>query len=317
MRNTDTGEYIVQRVNYPTPVDIDVYYTDSTGMLLLPEPLPYGNYEVIEQCTAYGYVLDSEPVSFTVDGTQTTVVVEKHNLAQKGTITVGKTGGVFASVSESDGIYQPVYADSGIPDTEYVVRAVGNIVTPDGSLRYADGEIVARLKTGADGTAVTEPLYLGKYAVYEVTAAYGMTVSSEPEIVELTYAGENIAVTSAEVSFYNERQKAEISLDKILEQDEEFGIGMNGEILSVRFGLFAAEDLTAVDGSIIPADGLLEIGKLQRKRSFCISDRRPSRRKAVCEGNRDGQSLSPLRRKIPCGVCVRGTGYRRCGNQGQ
>lgn len=105
MRNTDTGEYIVQRVNYPTPVDIDVYYTDSTGMLLLPEPLPYGNYEVIEQCTAYGYVLDSEPVSFTVDGTQTTVVVEKHNLAQKGTITVGKTGGVFASVSESDGIY--------------------------------------------------------------------------------------------------------------------------------------------------------------------------------------------------------------------
>lgn len=260
VRNTDTGEYIVQRINYPTPVDIDVYYTDSTGKLLLPEPLPYGNYEVIEQCTAYGYVLDSEPVPFTVDGTQTTVVVEKHNLAQKGTITVGKTGEVFASVSESDGIYQPVYADSGIPDTEYVVRAVGNIVTPDGSLRYADGEIVARLKTGADGTAVTEPLYLGKYAVYEVTAAYGMTVSSEPEIVELTYAGENIAVTSAEVSFYNERQKAEISLDKILEQDEKFGIGMNGEILSVRFGLFAAEELTAADGSIIPADGLLEIG---------------------------------------------------------
>ena len=260
VRNTDTGEYIVQRINYPTPVDIDVYYTDSTGKLLLPEPLPYGNYEVIEQCTAYGYVLDSEPVPFTVDGTQTTVVVEKHNLAQKGTITVGKTGEVFASVSESDGIYQPVYADSGIPDTEYVVRAVGNIVTPDGSLRYADGEIVARLKTGADGTAVTEPLYLGKYAVYEVTAAYGMTVSSEPEIVELTYAGENIAVTSAEVSFYNERQKAEISLYKILEQDEKFGIGMNGEILSVRFGLFAAEELTAADGSIIPADGLLEIG---------------------------------------------------------
>ena len=155
---------------------------------------------------------------------------------------------------------QAVYATGGIPDTEYIVRAVGDVITPDGSVRYSDGEIVASLKTGVDGTAVTEQLYLGKYAVYEVTAAYGMTVSSEPKIVELTYAGENIAVTSTEVSFYNERQKAEISLDKILEQDERFGIGMNGEILSVRFGLFAAEELTAADGSVFPADGLLEIG---------------------------------------------------------
>lgn len=34
---------------------------------------------------------------------------------------------------------------------------------------------------------------------------------------------------------------------------------MNGEILTVQFGLFAAEDLTAADGSVIPADGLMEI----------------------------------------------------------
>lgn len=110
VRNTDTGEYIVQHINYPTPVDIDTYYTDTTGKLMMPEPLGFGNYELIEQCSAYGYVLDSTPVPFKVDGTQTTVVVEKHNIAQKGTITVGKTGEVFSSVTETDGIYQPVYA---------------------------------------------------------------------------------------------------------------------------------------------------------------------------------------------------------------
>lgn len=214
VRNTDTGEYVVQHINYPTPVDIDIYYTDDTGKLLLPEALPYGNYEIIEQCTAYGYVLDSEPVPFTVDGSKTTVTVEKHNLAQKGVITVKKEGEIFASVAKSDGIYQPVYATGGIPDTEYIVRAVGDVITPDGSVRYSDGEIVASLKTGADGTAVTEQLYLGKYAVYEVTAAYGMTVSSEPKIVELTYAGENIAVTSTEVSFYNEPRRRKSALQK-------------------------------------------------------------------------------------------------------
>ena len=127
VRNTDTGEYIVQHINYPTPVDIDTYYTDTTGKLMMPEPLGFGNYELIEQCTAYGYVLDFTPVPFKVDGTQTTVVVEKHNIAQKGTITVGKTGEVFSSVTETDGIYQPVYAVGNVPDTHYVITAVGDM----------------------------------------------------------------------------------------------------------------------------------------------------------------------------------------------
>lgn len=42
-------------------------------------------------------------------------------------------------------------------------------------------------------------------------------------------------------------------------QDEKFGIGQNGEILSVQFGLYAAEDITAADGMAIPKDGLIEI----------------------------------------------------------
>lgn len=259
VRNADTGEYIVQHINYPTPIDIDTYYTDITGKLMLPEPLGFGNYELIEQCTAYGYVLDSIPIPFQVDGTQTTVVVEKHNIAQKGTITVGKTGEVFSSVAESDGIYQPVYTAGNVPDTHYVITAVGDIYTPDGTLRYQDKQVVARLQTGRDGTATTEPLYLGTFKICEEKAAYGMMISSEIKTVELTYAGENVEVTSAEVSFYNERQRAEISLSKILEQNEKFGIGGNNEILSVQFGLFAAEDLTAADGSVIPKDGLLEI----------------------------------------------------------
>lgn len=40
VRNTDTGEYIVQHINYPTPVDIDTYYTDVTGKLMLLKSCP-------------------------------------------------------------------------------------------------------------------------------------------------------------------------------------------------------------------------------------------------------------------------------------
>lgn len=259
VRNTDTGEYIVQHINYPTPVDIDIYYTDSTGKLMMPEALPYGNYEIIEQNTCYGYVLDSNPVPFTVDGSQAIVTVEKHNAAQKGIIKISKTGEVFSSVVEADGLYQSVFSVRGLPGAVYEITAAEDVYTLDGTLRYSKGDVVAEITTGADGTATSEPLYLGKFEVREKIAPFGMVISDEVHSVELTYAGQEIEITETAASFYNERQKAEISLSKVLEKNEIFGVGNNNEILSVQFGLFAAEDLTAADGSVIPADGLLEI----------------------------------------------------------
>lgn len=259
VRDTDTGDYVVQHINYPTPMDIDTFYTDSTGRLMLPEPLPYGHYEILEQCTAYGYVLSSEPVPFTVDGTQTTITVEKHNIAQKGQILVKKSGEVFSSVTETDGIYQPVYAVTGLPGAVYAVYADMDITTPDGTIRAKEGERVGTMETDPGGVGVSAPFYLGRYKLVEEQAPGNMVLNPEPQYVTLEYADQTLEITQAETEFTNERQKVEIMLKKVLKQDETFGLGMNGEILSVRFGLYAAEDLTAADGSTIPADGLLEI----------------------------------------------------------
>ena len=258
VRNRDTGEYIVQHLNYPTPVDIDTFYTDESGMLMLPEPLPYGNYEIIEVQTAYGYVLDGTPVPFTVDGTLATVTVEKHNLPQKGKITITKTGEVFSSVNESGGVYQPIYEVKGLPGAVYEIIAAEDIYTPDGTLRYAKGTVVDTVTTGEDGVAVSKALYLGKYEIREIKAPYGMVLNGETHTVELTYAGREIEITETATEFYNERQKIEIDLNKVMEKDDRFGIGENGEILSVQFGLFAAEDIVAADGSVIPKNGLIE-----------------------------------------------------------
>lgn len=259
VRNTDTGEYVIQRVNYPTPVDIEVYYTDSTGKLMLPAPLPYGNYEIIEQNTCYGYVLDSDPVAFKVDGSTDIVTVVKSNIAQKGTITIEKTGEVFSSVRENEGIYQPVYEVKGLAGAVYEITAAEDIVTLDGTIRYTKGQVVATVTTDADGRATTEPLYLGKFTVKEVTAPHGMVLNTNPVDVELTYAGENVKITTTSTSFYNERQKVTIDLSKSLEKDDVFNIGNGDEITRVQFALYAAEDMTAEDGKTIPKDALIEI----------------------------------------------------------
>ena len=259
VRNTDTGKYIVQHINYPTPVDIDTYYTDVTGKLMMPEKLPYGNYEIIEQCTAYGYVLDSAPIAFKVDGEKTVVTVEKFNMPQKGIIRITKSGEIFFSAVEADGVYSLVFADKNLAGATYEITAAEDIITPDGTLRYAKDTVVDTVITNENGTAESKALYLGKYTVRETKAPYGMVLNGTPKTVELTYAGETVEVTETAAEFYNERQKAVLSLAKILGKDDTFNIGNNGEILSVQFGLYAAEDLFAADGSFVPKNGLLEI----------------------------------------------------------
>ena len=270
VRNTDTGEYIVQHINYPTPVDIDTYYTDVTGKLMMPEKLPYGNYEIIEQCTVYGYVLDSAPIAFKVDGSKTVVTVEKHNMPQKGIVNISKSGEVFFSAVESDGVYGFVFADKGLAGAVYEITAAEDIITPDGTLRYAKGAVVDTVTTDENGNAASKSLYLGKYTVRETKAPYGMVLNDEAKSVELTYAGETVKLTETSAEFYNERQKVTLSLAKVLGKDETFGIGNNGEILSVQFGLYAAEELTAADGSVIPTDGLLEIANCNENGSIAF-----------------------------------------------
>ena len=259
VRNTDTGEYIVQHINYPTPTDIDTYYTDVTGKFMMPEKLPYGNYEIIEQCTAYGYVLDSAPIAFKVDGEKTIVTVEEFNMPQKGIIRISKSGEIFFSAVETDSVYSLVFADKNLAGATYEITAAEDIITPDGTLRYANDTVVDTVTTDESGNAASKPLYLGKYTVREAKAPYGMALNGTPKTVELTYAGETAEITETAAEFYNERQKAALSLAKILGKDETFNIGNNGEILSVQFGLYAAENLFAADGSFVPKDGLLEI----------------------------------------------------------
>ena len=261
------GSLITQTFTYPEVTTIDTFYTNDEGYLITPEKLEYGSgYSLIEVFAPYGYTLNSEPVYFDVvqdassdEGGVTVIEVIKENTAQKGIIKIDKSGEVFSSVTESEGVYQPVFSVSGLAGAVYEITAAEDIITPDGTTRYGKGEIVDTVTTDETGLAESKPLYLGKYEIREIEAPYGMVLNGEIRTAELVYAGQEIEITEIAVSFYNERQKAAVSLDKVLEQNTQFGIGANGEITAVTFGLFAAEDLTAADGSVIPADGLLEI----------------------------------------------------------
>ena len=272
------GHRISMQFTYPEVTEIHTFYTNSEGYLITPETLPYGEYTLVEVQAPYGYVLESTPVPFSVtqdnsstDTGVTVVKVSAKDMPQKGIIEIGKTGEVFASVGmlgggyvDKDGneieipiTYSPIYETQGLPGTVFQIYAAEDIVTGDGTVRAYQGELVDEITTDENGKAVSKELYLGKYTVVEKTASDGFYNANEQHDVELTYAGQNVSITSTELSLYNERQRVTVSLAKELEQDEPFGIGMNDEIKNVQFGIFSDEDITAADGSVIPKDALI------------------------------------------------------------
>ena len=273
------GQKISMTFSYPTPTTIDVFYTNSNGYLITPEVLPYGKYSLVEVQAPVGYVLDSTPVPFSVsaenaeeENSLTIIKVNKENTAQKGRISVKKTGDIFVSVGVASSAYTdengemivnpttytPVFANGNLSGAVFQVIAAEDIVTLDGTIRANAGDVVAEITTNESGYAESDLLYLGKYEIKEVSAPFGYVQNTESQFVELTYAGQEIAVLdTVNTSFDNDYQGVEISLSKVMENDELFGIYGENCYTSVHFGLFAAEDITAADGTVIPADGLI------------------------------------------------------------
>ena len=255
--------------------------TDSTGHADTGNAQMYvgAKYTLTETKAAEGYVIDSESRTFEFNYAGNTAVYSKLSIdlgndSQKGKISVYKSGDAFTgvtamgsaiSVDENGEImesgqttYKPVFTECALSGAVFQVTATEDIVTADGTVHAKAGDVVAEIMTDENGYGETEPLYLGRYEVREIKAPFGYVMNSEPKYAELIYAGQEFEVRdTVDIEFENEYQRVMIRLSKTMENDELFGIGSNGEYKNVRFGLFAAEDITAANGTSIPAGGLI------------------------------------------------------------
>lgn len=266
---------VTMQYTYPQVTSIHTFYTNKEGYLITPEKLPYGDYTLKEVQAPYGYVLDDTPVRFSItqensstDTGVTVVKVKARDVAQKGVINITKTGEIFSSVEENKGVYTPKYSVGNLKGAVFEVYAAEDITTLDGTVRYEQGTLVDTITTDDDGVAKSKELYLGKYTVIEKTAPNGYVHNAAKYDAELTYAGQNVSVTSTDLSVYNERQKVSVSLKKVMAEDKTFSIGNNGEITSVRFGVYADEDIKASNGDVIPKDALITFANCDKNGSI-------------------------------------------------
>ena len=203
------------------------FYTDSNGEMKTPEKLPLGKYRIVEVEGPRGYFNDRQyNVVFeltsdrvyqvsggSADGMDDYVVTENYyNHETLGQIKICKIGNVLTGYENG----QFVYESDNLANATYEIHAQGDIPTPDnqGTLWYADGDLVATVTTAEDGQVdevrfsptrttatydflkvthdgtkgeVTITLPLGTYTISEVQAPYGFVHTDHTYTVVLDW----------------------------------------------------------------------------------------------------------------------------------
>ena len=197
-----------------------------------------------------GYVVNATATNVKLVASKTTSVTVE-NKEQLAELTVYKEGQVLtgAEVSENGTVFQ--YENRRQKNAVYNVYAGADIVTAYGTKVYSKGDLVKEnLTTGENGSVTLKNLHLGTYVVKEAKAPDNFYNGGEEKTVTLTYAGQNKEVVFADVTFNNERQKAEVS---VVKQDKDTKKPLDGGI----FALYAADDIKNSDGVVVVKKGTL------------------------------------------------------------
>lgn len=257
------GNWVTQKYNYPTPTTIDTFETATDGTLVLPQPLPAGDYELHEVKAPNGYTVSKDPIPITVSASEPSTMLEvvSNNKPVKGKVTIEKQGEQFINAdfigTELGVLFQPVFALQNLEGVVFDIVATEDITTPDGTIRYKKGEVVDTLTTGENGKATSKALYLGKYQAVEKSTLNGFVLDGTAHPFELTYKDQNTEIVTTSMTLENARQKAKVSLFKEYEtvSNQEYN-----PLSEIRFALYARENILTAGGEVgIEKGALIEV----------------------------------------------------------
>lgn len=209
----------------------------------------------IKEITApKGYKLNTNSYNVNLEVAKTQTLTVK-NEEQKGKIVVHKQGEKLTGVSGEEGNLQFLYTNAAFAGAKYKIYAAEDIYSQDKQTKiYQAGDLAAELETKEDGSCSSDMLYLGTYKVVEQQAPDSLTIGKTEEerthVVTLSYAGQTVEVVEEETQYENARPKVSVEVLKQSSNDE---VALKGAI----FGLYAKEDITGADGSVLVTKGTL------------------------------------------------------------
>ncbi len=187
----DAEKEIVTFYNYyPFYEEIQSFTMDGSGTVTLPSKLPYGTYYVHEVNAPEGYLL-SEDVKFSVteyrEWTDSQEVVLADRPA-KGQIVIHK-------YDEN--------TKEALAGAEFSIFAAEDIVTKDGTVQCALGELADVITIGEDGEGKGRELSLGRYTVKETKAPDGYIPDEKELSAILCRTDQDSPVAELHLDCYN------------------------------------------------------------------------------------------------------------------
>lgn len=171
--NAKTGEYVKQTITYPKAQTLEVYETDSNGILITPYPLNSGTYylEEVDQVID-GYLWNDKSIEFTIDENTKFTEDETYgvlfetkfdNKEVKGEVTVHKTGETV-KFTENGFKYEKIDL-SGVKIGLY---ANEDIYSANKVFKYKKDTLIGTYTSDSNGIINIKDLYLGKYYLKEI-----------------------------------------------------------------------------------------------------------------------------------------------------
>ena len=232
---------ITQEAWYPNHVELSEFATDETGSVTLPEPLQAGTYYIRETAASPVYLLGGEDLEIEISGTAVAAplaAVAFPDEQAMGRATVTKT----CTDGELDGEHVHDEGCAGtLAGAEFDVVAMQDVISPDGTVRAVEGEVVDHVVTSEDGKATTKDLYLGAgsatYAFVETVPPAGHVLDETPHEFTLAYADAETPLVEVGVEVSD--APTEIVLDKTV-------MGHGDALPGAEFAVWSADDELAV-----------------------------------------------------------------------
>lgn len=218
---------------HPSETTVDEFTTDDQGMVTLPERMAPGDYTIRETSVQPPYLLPEDGVTFTVSGDYATAepltIVRIANRQAKGRARLVKR----CAASDSGNI------DGGcsLAGAEFDVVTQEDVISPDGTIHAAKGQVVDHVTTDEQGHAQTTELYLGSgeatYAFVETVPPAGHVLDATPHEFTLSYANETTPVVETKATV--EDKPTEVTLDKLI-------LGSDDPLAGASFAIWSVAD---------------------------------------------------------------------------
>ena len=196
--------------------------TGADGRAVFTVDLPVGNdYYVAETKAPEQYFRNSEDVygfTFNAGSQDLQNISFEHSFQDKRV-----TGKIKIHKVDKETKQAVPQGDASLEGALYELHAREDIVHPDGTtgIVYHAGDLVASAATDANGEAVFENLYLGKYYVKEVQASEGYLLDEEEHDVSCEYEGDTVAEVLRETISEEQVKKQPFQLIKVSDNGEE------------------------------------------------------------------------------------------------